>query len=172
MDVVTADGRLVRASVQENGDLFWAARGAASGFFGVVVKFGLKCRKWINALMSSAFIFKSSTHYEKWMTWYITNAPFLSPLVEPFSYAFTRGHCMKDSEGDPMEPMTMGLFYAFGDTEEQSRKALSLLDQCPFLDEALVKAHCIPTTMDAIYQQQADDNPRGSRYARAHHSHG
>ena len=44
-DIVTADGTLRHASATENSDLFWAARGAGGGFFGVVVKFYLKIYK-------------------------------------------------------------------------------------------------------------------------------
>lgn len=42
VDVVTADGDLVRASPEENADLYWAARGAGPGFFGVVTRFHLR----------------------------------------------------------------------------------------------------------------------------------
>jgi FAD/FMN-containing dehydrogenase len=38
MEIVTADGDVVRASETENKDLFWAARGSGQGFFGVVTR--------------------------------------------------------------------------------------------------------------------------------------
>jgi hypothetical protein len=40
-DMVTADGDLVHASATENPDLYWAARGAGGGFFGIIVRFYL-----------------------------------------------------------------------------------------------------------------------------------
>ncbi len=39
IDVVTADGELVRADSQQNADLLWAARGSGPGFFGAVTRF-------------------------------------------------------------------------------------------------------------------------------------
>ncbi|SFH98296.1 FAD-binding oxidoreductase [Albimonas pacifica] len=42
LDVVTADGALLRVSAERHPDLFWAARGAGPLFFGVVVGFRLR----------------------------------------------------------------------------------------------------------------------------------
>ncbi|WP_238539693.1 FAD-binding oxidoreductase [Corallococcus macrosporus] len=42
MDVVLADGRLVRASRDEAQDLYWALRGAGSGGFGIVTRLALR----------------------------------------------------------------------------------------------------------------------------------
>jgi FAD/FMN-containing dehydrogenase len=42
LDVVTADGDLVHASADDHADLYWAARGAGAGFFGVVVRYHLR----------------------------------------------------------------------------------------------------------------------------------
>src|SRR5579883_451679 len=42
LDVVTAEGEPVHASPTENDDLYWAARGAGCGFFGVVTRFHLR----------------------------------------------------------------------------------------------------------------------------------
>ena len=55
-EVVTADGRLVTASANENPDLLWAIRGAGPGFFGVVTRLGLKLYPLPNAILASSYI--------------------------------------------------------------------------------------------------------------------
>ncbi len=60
IDVVLADGSLVHANADENPDLYWAARGAGPGFFGVVVRFHLKlhARPKVTAMQSQVFSMK------------------------------------------------------------------------------------------------------------------
>src|SRR5262249_60498476 len=41
VDVVTADGELIRADAEQNADFLWAARGAGPGYFGIVTRFHL-----------------------------------------------------------------------------------------------------------------------------------
>ena len=53
VDVVTADGALLRASETENPDIFWAARGGGPEFFGVVVGYRLRLKKLPRAIVTS-----------------------------------------------------------------------------------------------------------------------
>ncbi|MBL0291495.1 MAG: FAD-binding oxidoreductase [Betaproteobacteria bacterium] len=70
-DVVTADGRLLRASDNENPDLFWAIRGG-SGNFGIVTRFEFKLHPVgpevlsgliVYALKDAAFALRQFRHY-------------------------------------------------------------------------------------------------------------
>ncbi|TXG77529.1 MAG: FAD-binding oxidoreductase [Rhodocyclaceae bacterium] len=56
-DVVTADGRLRRATPTENPDLYWAIRGAGPGFFGVVTRLDLQPYPLPKAILASSYIF-------------------------------------------------------------------------------------------------------------------
>ena len=55
-EVVTADGRLLRATPEENPDLYWAVRGAGPGFFGVVTRLDLQLYEAPKAIMASSYI--------------------------------------------------------------------------------------------------------------------
>jgi FAD/FMN-containing dehydrogenase len=64
VDVVTADGKLVRADEEQNSDLYFAARGAGPGFPGVVTRFHLETRPAPQVIRSSAYIYPVSRYNE------------------------------------------------------------------------------------------------------------
>jgi FAD/FMN-containing dehydrogenase len=57
IDVVTANGELVRADEQSNSDLFWAARGAGPGFCGAITRFHLRTRPVPKGLAATTHIY-------------------------------------------------------------------------------------------------------------------
>ena len=56
-EIVTADGRIVKASGSENSELFWAIRGGG-GNFGIVTEFEFKCAKIGTEVYSGAIVKK------------------------------------------------------------------------------------------------------------------
>jgi FAD/FMN-containing dehydrogenase len=81
IDVVLADGTLVHASETENADLFWAARGAGPGFFGVVVRFHLRLHKRAKFIGMKMQVFRIK-HLEEVLAWADRVGPSVSPNVE------------------------------------------------------------------------------------------
>jgi FAD/FMN-containing dehydrogenase len=75
-DVVTADGRLLRASETENPDLYWAIRGGG-GNFGIVVCFEFRLRPIEPTLMFCAPVYPESRATELLPLWrdYMLAAP-------------------------------------------------------------------------------------------------
>jgi FAD/FMN-containing dehydrogenase len=81
IDVVLADGTLVHASDTENADLYWAARGAGPGFFGVVVRFHLKLHQRAKFIGMKLQVFRIK-HLEEVLAWADRVGPSVSPKVE------------------------------------------------------------------------------------------
>ncbi len=84
VDIVTADGKLLRASATENADLLWALRGGG-GNFGVVVSFEFKLHAIEPELMFCAPAYPEERANEVIALWrdFMTTAPEkLSGLVE------------------------------------------------------------------------------------------
>lgn len=81
IDVVLADGTLVHASDTEHPDLYWSARGAGPGFFGVVVSFHLKLHARPRFIGLKAQVFRMK-HLEQVLTWADRAGPDVAANVE------------------------------------------------------------------------------------------
>lgn len=56
-EVITADGKKLVASADENSDLWWAIRGCGPGFFGVVIRYKLQLYPLYHAMTKSKYLF-------------------------------------------------------------------------------------------------------------------
>lgn len=145
LDVVTADGEQIYCDAENHPDLYWAARGAGPGFFGVVTSFHLKLYPRPPICGTSVYVY-----------------PF---EVADELYAWARGvsadvdrrvemQILATSTVPEMGLDTPGLVMAspaFADSEEEAKKALSTLETCPVIDRALIKNPYMPTDLATWY---------------------
>jgi FAD/FMN-containing dehydrogenase len=82
LEVVLADGALVRADAAENADLLWAARGAGPGFPGVVTRFYLRTYQAPRVMWHDTWTFSLDDTVEL-LTWLHEVLPGLDRRVEP-----------------------------------------------------------------------------------------
>jgi FAD/FMN-containing dehydrogenase len=84
IEVITANGEIVRADRQHDADLFWAARGAGPGFFGVVTRYDLAAHELPRAshLYSAAFALESLPAVAAWLPGAIRDVhPYVEVIV-------------------------------------------------------------------------------------------
>ncbi len=162
IDVVTADGELVRADATQNQDLYWAARGAGPGFFGVVTCFHLKTVALPKALYASTFLYPID-QAEAVLNWWQDIHGSVSLNVE----IVTLGQTVPSVPN--MErvniPVIIVHALAFEDTEGAAIEALKPFETCPVLEKAYVRRTNYATSFAEQLVLQTEANPEGHRYA-------
>ena len=162
IDVVTADGELVRADESQNADLLWAARGAGPGYFGVVTRFHLQVRLQPKAITRSTYIYPMDL-FDQVMHWTHEMHATLSQTIEIVIIGKTIPLPPKvEHTGGPVLIVHA---LALADTLEEVVEALAPLESCPVIDQALVREVAIPTSLAEEYEKQRQENPVGYRYA-------
>lgn len=155
IDVVTAEGELVRADETRNSDLFWAARGAGPGFFGVVTRFHLRTREPPRHLAHTVHAYPLGL-FDEVMTWLHGMHHTVSELVEIVAVTQT--------PPDRNEPVLLVTGVSMTDTPEQAAEALAPLHANPYADRALFRVEAQPTTIAEQLTGQRTANPEGHRY--------
>ncbi|WP_300680931.1 FAD-binding oxidoreductase [Nocardioides sp.] len=156
IDVVTAAGELVRADATQNSDLYWAARGAGPGFFGVVTRFHLRTLPEPAYLGHTAQVF-TIDEYDEVMTWLQGIHAEIADTVE--IVALTK----VDPAFGP-DPVLMVTGLALVDDAEQADAALAPFRDNPALPRALAFKDAQPTTITEQRARQLEDNPEGHRW--------
>jgi FAD/FMN-containing dehydrogenase len=156
IDVVTADGELIRADEDQNSDLLWAARGAGPGFFGVITRFHLRTYPLPRAMTHDTWMFELED-LEPLLSWIDELLPSLDRVVEPV-IAATR---LPRPEGPPVLLLHTT---AMCDTAEEAERVLAPLRACPIADRAVLH-ETGPTTVEQENAEQVAQNPEDHRYA-------
>jgi FAD/FMN-containing dehydrogenase len=157
VDVVTADGELVRADAEHNSDLYWAARGAGPGFFGVVTRFHLQTRPAFGHLAQTVHVYPLA-EFDEVMTWLHHAHHHVADTVEIVALTKT------GPEFGP-DPVLLVTAVALVDDAAQADAALAPFRTSPALDRAVMVVDAQPTTMSEQRARQLRDNPEAHRWA-------
>ncbi len=155
IDLVTADGELLRADESENADLLWAARGAGPGFFGVVTRFHLRLQRRPR-ITANALVTYPATVLAEVFEW----AQRIGPRVPRTMELMLIVH--RDEAGEVEIVVTAPVLV---EDEREAREALALLQSAPVLGEAKLNVPYVELALADLYAGVHASYPDGHRYA-------
>jgi MGT family glycosyltransferase len=158
MDIVTASGELVHADETHNQELFWAARGAGPGFFGVVTSYELALQK-LPIIATSSVVLDAGSMAEAgaWIDQLARSAP---PGVE---IVCVLG--INDPQPKPDTPRSLLVAaFAFGDSEDQARQWLAPFASPPRAAKVLARSDVATTDLAQLQRMNDESFPAGLRF--------
>jgi FAD/FMN-containing dehydrogenase len=158
LHVVTADGEEVYCDAENHPDLYWAARGSGTGFFGVVTSFTLQLHRRPAVLGTCLYLYPIEVADEVF-TWGRSISAEIDDRVE-LQILTSRNFPVAGIK----QPGIGIASPVFADSEEDAIKALALLTTCPVADRAIVNVPYAPTTLANWYTAIMSNYPEGHRY--------
>lgn len=158
LQVVTADGEQIYCDPENHPDLYWAARGSGTGFFGVVTSFKLRLHPRPAVLGTCLYMYPIELADEVF-TWGRSISPQIDDRVE-LQILTTRSF---PGAGLDHPGITIAS-PVFADSEEAAIKALAPLGTCPVADKAIINVPYAPTTLGNWYTAVMTNYPKGYRY--------
>ena len=144
IDVVTAEGELVRADAEQHSELLWAARGSGPGFFAVVTGFHVRLYPRPKVAANALYTFPIDV-LEDLFRWVARIGPTVPRSIELMLLVH------RDEQGELEIAMTAPVLAA---DEQRARADLSLLESCPLLAEAKVAVPYVPVELRGPVRRQ------------------
>jgi FAD/FMN-containing dehydrogenase len=155
IDVITADGELVRADEAANSDLLWAARGAGPGFFGVVTRFHLRLQRRPRVTANAVVTYPASLLGEV-LEWAHRIAPQVPRTMELMLIVH------RDEDGRPEIAVTAPVLV---EDPAEARESLELLQSCPALSSAKLNVPYVEVSLSDLFAGVHASYPDEHRYA-------
>jgi FAD/FMN-containing dehydrogenase len=161
--VVTADGRLVVASEDENAELLWAVRGAGPGFFGAVTEYTLRVFPAPGAITTSNYYYPLEMAGELG-TWAGRMAHELPEWVELTIFISATPLDIADKFA-ANKRWACGLSAtAFAEHPSAAAAILKLVDSYPLAAKSLHAATNMPTPIETLHEMNKLTTPAEHRY--------
>jgi len=162
VDVVNADGELIHADADQNTDYLWAARGAGAGYFGIVVRFYVRCHPRPTATYTRTDVY-ALEDLDELLTWALEFEP-TQPAEFEFALLGTTP-TMPDGTTVQDETALIVMCQALMYDDEQARRALGRLDECPLLGRALHVEQARKVSFTDLYDGPNSIEPEGVRWS-------
>jgi FAD/FMN-containing dehydrogenase len=162
VDTVTADGRLVTASPDENAELFWAARGAGPGFFGAILRFRIGLFPRPRAIYTSTCLFPMERLREA-ATWAGQLRAQLPPHAELTILIGTIPSALTGGDRALAKSVVVTAT-TFSETEDDARKVLAPLASPPTETDCRRRLLLESTPYDSLLDRMAEFWPEDHRY--------
>ncbi|BCO37546.1 FAD-binding oxidoreductase [Mycobacterium heckeshornense] len=158
LEVITADGERLYCDAENHADLYWAARGAGPGFFGVVTSFKLRVHPRPPVWGTCLYVYPIELADEVF-TW---GRAISSELDERVELQIQTARSFPGAGLD--QPGIAIASPVFADSEDEAAKALAPLGTCPVADKAIVSLPYAPTNLANWYRAVMTNYPTGHRY--------
>src|SRR5215469_706821 len=147
--VVTADGELVTASVEENSDLLWAIRGGGPGFFGAIVEYSLRLYPAPRAIVTSNYFYPLECA-QSVGAWASELARKLPKQVELTVFITAAPPAIADRCRSARGLAMLVSATSFSTSASEAASTLSALESCPAANACLLKEPNVATPIDAL----------------------
>jgi hypothetical protein len=161
VQVVTAGGDVAWCDEESNADLFWAARGAGPGFFGVVTAFRLRTRERYRELTQTTYVYPASVAGEV-LHWLYAARHDVQPSVELVAVGITPPQDLLAQSAGARHPGPV--LVVDGVSFDGGPASLAALGACPVAGQALFSKIAQPVTIGELRAEQLRANPEGHRY--------
>lgn len=157
IDVVTAEGEVARCSADENADLYWAARGAGPGFFGVVTRFHLRLYHRPSVIGFAAQTFAADM-FDEVFRWLHAIGPEVPGGIE--LQALMSRHTL-----GVRGPGMLVIAPVFAESYGQAWDWVRFMNRSPLRSKAKIAIPFIPSGLKPLYYGVGRHYPDNHRYA-------